>query len=114
VSTGVYGDYQSAWGAPGGQVWLATDSDVVRWDGSAWQSRSSGLALSPSSDLTRIWGRSESDLWVVGWYGLIRHWNGTGWEVEVSPTRELLDGIWGTDGQVWAVGTGGVILRRDH
>lgn len=112
VSTGVAGDYQSVWGAPGSQVWLATSYGVVRWDGTAWQSMSSGLA--GSGRLTRIWGRSDADVWVVGWPGLIRHWNGTAWEVEASPTSDSLEGIWGTDDEVWTVSVNGVILRRDH
>jgi hypothetical protein len=46
-------------------------------------------------------------------HGTIVRWNGTQWAQEATPTTELISNIWGfVDWNVWAVGTGGVLLHR--
>jgi hypothetical protein len=53
-------------------------------------------------------------VWAVGHGGVIGRFADGAWSAEIAgPSRGELRAVWGTpDGTVWAVGTGGVILRR--
>jgi photosystem II stability/assembly factor-like uncharacterized protein len=66
---------------------------------------------STSSSLTRVWGREDNNIFVVGTEGTILHYNGAVWQVMDSGTAQTLEGIWGTlDGSVFTVGVQGTIL----
>jgi hypothetical protein len=57
--------------------------------------------------LNGIWGSAAADVWAVGDYGTILHWNGDFWSASVSGTPFNLNGIWGNRADdVWAVGQG--------
>jgi hypothetical protein len=64
-----------------------------------------------------VWGRSPTDVWVAagGIFGggsKLMHWNGSAWTTHVNPTSGLPVGIAGTGTTVWAVDTGGGLLRH--
>lgn len=59
-----------------------------------------------------VWGSSSSDVFAVGDYGSILHYNGTTWSPMASGTEEHLSGIWGSAANdVFAVGDYGTILH---
>ena len=62
--------------------------------------------------LNGVWGSSGNDVFSVGNYGTILHYNGTSWEYMDISTESLLSGIWGSSGSdVFAVGGAGTIQR---
>jgi hypothetical protein len=66
------------------------------------------------NDFSGVWGSSSSDVWAVGSFGTIAHYNGTSWSgVSSGITRDQnLTSVWGTTASnVWAVGVFGTILH---
>ena len=59
-----------------------------------------------------VWGRTRDDVFAVGERGAILHFDGTAWHAERSGTEDDLAAVAGTADQVFAVGAGGTILRR--
>jgi hypothetical protein len=61
-----------------------------------------------------IWGSSESNIFAVGDYGGIAHFDGSGWELMSSGTKDYLYAVWGSGpNDVYAVGERGRILHYD-
>jgi len=88
---------------------------VLHWDGRRWNQ-----VPSPNVGyLTAIHAASPTDVWIVGLRGaapggsvyqtLVEHWDGTSWSVVPTPstsaTFNILDGVGGRAGDVWAVGS---------
>ncbi len=123
-TVGVSFEILAGWGSAANDVWAVGSGDetgqrqpgtapgasIFHWDGTAWTQNISGL----NSALNAIWGFSSTDIWTVGWNGLIAHWDGVTWTPVPSGTTERLDGIWGSAANdVWAVGASGTILHWD-
>jgi len=98
-------------------VWAGT-SAPYHFDGTTWQGYNvTGLF---NGYVTKIWGTSSSNVYMVGTNGAIMHFDGTSWERMDSGTDvDLLD-VWGSpDGSVvWACGYyqsryGTYLLRND-
>ena len=52
-----------------------------------------------------LWGTSAKNVFAVGSQGTLVHWDGGGWSVQASVTKNDLRGIYGADAQhVWTVG----------
>lgn len=67
-----------------------------------------------SPNLEAIWGSGPNDVWAVGWFGTIMHWDGIAWSRFESGTQWPLFGVWGTGpNDVWAVGRYGTVLHWD-
>ncbi len=84
-------------------VWVGT-SAPYHFDGSAWR----GYNVTGLFDgyVSKIWGTSSSNVYMVGTNGAIMHFNGNVWQKMESGTDvDLLD-VWGSpDGRVvWACG----------
>jgi hypothetical protein len=100
---------------------------VRRFDGVQWRSLTPAPMNSPpstgglplpvigeSASLTASWGSSPSDLYFVGSYGSIVHWDGTTFKQMNSGVTVKLNGIFGlSPREIYAVGEGGTILRYD-
>ena len=73
------------------------------------------LSVDPTSeDLEGIWGTADDDIFVVGGFGTILHFDGSSWNKMESGTEERLYDVWGTaGGDVFAVGNDGVVLHYD-
>jgi len=74
-----------------------------------------GCPTSPvvTSWLLGVYSVGVLDVWAVGEAGAILHYDGC-WRVEVSPTTATLNSVWaGPGGVVWAVGDGGITVRRE-
>ncbi len=66
-----------------------------------------------SEVLRSVWGSAEADVYAVGQFGTIRHFDGTDWTREESGTITFLSGVWVADtGEAIAVGTEPIALRR--
>lgn len=62
--------------------------------------------------LRDVWGSSENDVYAVGDYGTVIHYDGTTWSPVTSGTTLDLFGIWGSSkNNIFAVGREGLILR---
>lgn len=67
--------------------------------------------LPQGNTLYQTWGTSNSDIWAVGEFGTILHWDGKDFQKHNSKTTERLTGIWGADAKnIWAIGTKGTVL----
>jgi hypothetical protein len=111
------------WGAAPDDVWavggFAGRAGVIwHYDGTTWSNAALPDDLPRGDDgeipsLFKVWGRSASDVWVVGGHGAILHYDGTAWSVVPSGTEEQLFTVTGTDDEVVVVGGGstGVLLR---
>lgn len=93
---------------------------AVHWDGKAWSKLDSGT----NEDLWGVWGANNKDMWVVGGTvgkgaPLILHGDGTKFvKVALEPAENTRDAtslfkVWGIDGEVFAVGEAGLIVRWD-
>ncbi|QRN97532.1 hypothetical protein JRI60_00095 [Archangium violaceum] len=61
-----------------------------------------------------IWG-AGSELWAVGEYGRVHHFDGKEWTEELGEDLDVPDlkDVWGSSGaDVWAVGDEGLVIRR--
>src|SRR5215510_2600140 len=68
--------------------------------------------LPQGNHLIGVWGSGASDVWAVGYFGTIVHWNGSTWTSALSGTTNYLLGVWGSGANdVWAVGTSGTVLH---
>ena len=64
--------------------------------------------------MNSIWGSGASDIFAVGDFGTILHYDGSSWTYQDSATDQHLWGVWGSSGsEVFAVGHKGTIVRYD-
>ena len=88
------------------EQWSATDP---RLNGTATTLMTSGT----TEDLYEIWGRSSSDLYVVGDAGTILHYDGSSWSDVSGASTTNLRGVWySSSNNVYAVGHFSTILQR--
>ena len=99
-------------GRSGGEMGPASS----HWDGTEWLNSQEPVAGAG------IWLNAPDDRWLVGTSleGFhanhpqdIAHWNGVAWSDSLAGGSAWLSGIWGSSPrEIWAVGTGGTILRK--
>ena len=86
------------------------ESVILEWNGSSFSEvYSIGYLTSQFLDAFAL---SVTDVWVVGDYGTITHWDGSSWQDVSSPTSDTLNAVSmhsSTNG--WAVGSNGTIIR---
>ncbi len=59
-----------------------------------------------------LWGASETNVYAVGDFGTILHYDGSAWSPESSGTGLRLFGIWGSSKEsIYAVGDAGLVLH---
>ena len=64
--------------------------------------------------LGAVWGSSGTDVFAVGPFGTILHYNGTEWSTMTSGTSSNISSVWGSSAtDVFAVGELGNILHYD-
>jgi len=86
-------------------------SIVITDVNAGWQRQS---PVTTTGRLHGVWGNSGDDVFAVGWWGTILHYDGSSWKEMISGTDALLYDIWGSSGNdVFAVGTNGTILHYD-
>lgn len=70
------------------------------------------VMYSQDTYLSRIWGSSASDVYCIGYNGLILHYDGQSWSQMDSGTTKDLLGIWGSSStNVFVVGGDGIVLH---
>jgi hypothetical protein len=91
------------WGLGPDNIYAAANHMVLHYDGTAWTEVE---GLPEASDFYDVYGSSPTDIYVVGWSGLIVHFDGESWTTEVSGSGTNYRYIWGglrSDGdQNWA------------
>lgn len=103
-------------------AWLVCWSDIARrliwhFDGKTW-SESNIQADVGGMRVNDIAGYSSSDLWTCGYTGneiFLAHYNGSHWEKYNTNgiKGELLDMCKDNDGNLWACGRNGVVMKYD-
>lgn len=59
-----------------------------------------------------LWGSGDKDIWAVGDYGTILHYDGKIWSLVPSPTQANLKAVWGSSyDNVYAIGEQGTLLH---
>ena len=82
---------------------------ITLYNGTDWIGMGTGL-----SSLNGVWGTSGSNVYAVGYGGMILHYDGTSWTNISSVTNKGLRDVWGcSGGDVFAVGEDATILRYD-
>ena len=80
---------------------------IIHWNGSEWT-----LFQEVDQPLRGLKMLSANDGWAVGYGGLIYHYDGVTWSNVPSPTSEvLMDVDFAPDGEGWAAGHNGALLR---
>ena len=78
-------DFKSVWGSSGADVYVSVDWGVIHYDGKNW---SLIPDISVYGSLSAIWGSAANDVFITGngydkgmgkSYGIIWHFDGTGW-----------------------------------
>ncbi|HEY5928480.1 MAG TPA: hypothetical protein VIV11_42630, partial [Kofleriaceae bacterium] len=107
----------------GADLWLANQMGIYRRHNGVWDPlvqptgttvwyhgiwASGGHAFAVGGALLGVWGQSPSDVYVVGGkaqLGSVWHFDGTAWsEMALPSATSLLRAVWGTGGEVFAVG----------
>jgi len=84
-------------------IWFGGNG-LVHWDGQSYVAQDDLVSIWGPFLISRIWGTSSSDLFVVGDSGSLAHYDGS-WIKVNTGTRVNLQDVWGTDANhVWATG----------
>ena len=60
-----------------------------------------------NNPLNAVWGSSADNVYAVGDFGSVIHWNGTKWTRMPVPGNRMLVGVWGSSpDDVWVIGSG--------
>jgi hypothetical protein len=99
------------WGVAGGPVYAGGVFGIARWSGTAWTDISDS---SVASEASGVWGAAADDVWAVGDFTNLAHWDGAKWTDTVPANNDNFNdshqGVWGTAADdVWAVGDSGAI-----
>lgn len=103
------------WVSSGGTAWVAGQAATLQRRGAAgqWTDHSAKLPISGTISLNGIWGASDADVWVVGSYGTLLHFDGTAWTKIQTSTNNNLNAIHGiAPSNIWAVGANGTVLSH--
>ncbi|MBI5545343.1 MAG: hypothetical protein HY901_15755 [Deltaproteobacteria bacterium] len=72
------------WGAGRGDVWILNDKGATHWNGSAFEYT---RLLEDEEEMSAVWGSSSTDVWFLGVYGTVAHWDGSAWARMQERTR---------------------------
>lgn len=113
-------NFPSIWGTASNDIWvLGAKADHYHRGplpdgGAGWSPIPNQAAVA----LTSVWGTGKNDVWAVGYFGAVRHWDGTSWTVSQiavggTPIYEMLASVHGSSADdIWAVGPGVALHRR--
>ena len=105
-------DLLDVWGSEAGDIWtVGTNGSVLRYDGTAWLTLSSGTKL----QLSGVAGTGRDDVWMVGGKSIAVHWNGIDFQNSLGDETDELLGVWsGGAGNVVATGISAGIAFLRH
>lgn len=119
----------SLWGTqePGGdaglpltKVWaVGGQGTILSYDGHRWQRTQASADRNGRPQFRSLWGRSSSDLWAVGNFGVVFHLRGQTWSGEALASGQQasdfaghLSGVWAAPGgPIWVAGSQPALLR---
>jgi hypothetical protein len=132
VLSGFSSQWQGIWVAPDGHVFAVNFStSVAHFNGSSWEQMDvSQFNTGSYYILKKVWGRSSSDVYVVGkdnhlndgtwiWDPVVLHFDGTSWSKLQLPEGIPSfgpRGVWGSQtGDMFVAGVGGILrLENDN
>jgi hypothetical protein len=102
------------WGAAGGAAYASGVFGMSRWSGGAWTS----IGDATVSEASGLWGFAAGDVWAVGDFRTLAHWDGTAWTDTFPAGSDALNdshaSVWGAaPDDVWAVGEAGAVSHWD-
>jgi len=100
-----YNPLQSVCAFSADDIWLC-GNNVIHWNGSEFKPETIPSGIWGSYQINKVWGRSSSDLYIIGSKGSIAYFNGSNWsKIESGTTSNLID-IWGTQegNTIWICG----------
>ena len=72
------------------------------------------MASGTTEGLRAVWGSGPADVYAVGGYGVVLHYDGNAWSTVSVPTGEILRGVWGSGpSDVFVTGDSGHIVHYD-
>jgi hypothetical protein len=98
------------WANTGNDVWAwvpSVSKGLTHWDGQAWSPPSLLPSSKPQDNIAAFWSDGANDVWAVGEYGVIAHWDGTTWSRLTFPNAPnvALKSVSGTGlNDVWMAG----------
>jgi Tol biopolymer transport system component len=113
VTTSSGAGLHGVWGSGSNDIFAVGQwGAILHYDGSVWHQMSSSITPLPSSSLDGIWGRALDEIFAVGRAGLytyrgIYRYDGTAWSGTITSLPHALSDVWGSDGEVFAVGSDG-------
>lgn len=127
IGTATRATFYGVWGASPDDVWIVGGSPgdplgpggvILRWNGRRLDRVPLTGTASSAAGLTlfKVWGRSASDVWIVGERGVVLHYDGVLLRrIETGIEDRLLTVHGGDEGPVYAVGglVQGTMLRID-
>ena len=92
---------------PSNVLFSIQQGKMLRFDGKSFSKEQS-----PVNHLMQIWASSKTDVFAVGGYGNVIHYDGDSWKKMDSGTTAHLKSVWGSGpNNVYAVGDSGVIIH---
>jgi hypothetical protein len=94
---------------PNEAVILNDSGNVLLWNGTSVVTYGSAQ----SGRLNAIWAFGINDIWGVGRYGVIEHFDGTTWVDVDSQSSFTMWSVWGApNGDVWVPRSDSTVIRR--
>jgi len=78
------------WAASDGKIFAASQDNVYRFDGAAWQTDTD---VGPNNEINAVSGSSSSNVIVVGDGGFAKRYNGTSWETLDTGSENRFDAV---------------------
>ncbi|MGZ3430163.1 MAG: WD40/YVTN/BNR-like repeat-containing protein, partial [Polyangia bacterium] len=105
------GDLNAVGGTSSTDVYLVGDNaTILHGSGTSWTAQSSPAAA--NTRLLAFFAIAPMDLYIAGGGNTIMHSGaGGGWVTQTVVGTTELRGVWGVPGHIWAVGSGGTILK---
>jgi photosystem II stability/assembly factor-like uncharacterized protein len=127
VQSGTYNVLINIRGVSSGDMFVVgQNATILHYDGKAWSVMNDKWPVQPAPVhedrgvgdvapyLEGVWAASPTDVFAVGDFGLIMHYDGKAWSTMDSGVKVELPDVFGTSGSdVFAVGEGETILHYD-
>jgi hypothetical protein len=77
-------------------VWAAGDAGLMQWNGSSWTQMAFFIQGLPWTHvISKMWGSSDTSIYLVGAAGAVYHYTGTGWKLLNTGTTTDFTDIYG-------------------
>jgi hypothetical protein len=109
------GDLRSVW-SDGKGATFAVGNAWIEHSSAGWKSSTIATGV---VEADAVWGRAADDVWAVGSYATIEHFDGKGWSPvdagvpDAAKSKLHLYAVGGTDSEMWAVGQSGQVVHYD-